>query len=517
MSVKRKRVALTLDQKISIINDIESGKKQTAVAATFGIAKTTVNTIWLDRDNIKRAYEESPAGSRKRMRTAAYEDVEAALLKWFQLARSQNIPIGGQLMREKAAMFAQKLKHESFQCSGGWLDRFKARHGVVFREICGEAAAVDDNIVTSWLEKTLAPMLSSYHPRDVFNADETGVFYRLLPDKTFCFKGDSCHGGKQSKERITAMVCANMDGSEKLPLMVIGKFERPRCFKNVKTLPATYKFNKKAWMTSVIFTEWLRKLDRQFTAQRRKILMLVDNCPAHPHLQNFTSINLMFLPPNATSRLQPCDMGIIKNLKVKYRKLVAMRLMESIENKTTYEINVLDAMRMLRKAWADVTQQTVANCFAKAGFQLSMCVNYAPDDATTGDDGDEFDEEDDLPLSRLLPADVTFDEYAAVDDNVETCEQPTDDDIVAAVTAPAEPASAAPSDEEEEEEEGDSTSLDLPGRPQAMEALDTLQRYLLSVSNSDDAQMSLLSVEQFLTSKGRCTTQMTLDNFLRKQ
>jgi len=76
--------------------------------------------------------------------------------------------------------------------------------------------------------------------------------------------------------------------------------------------------------------------------------------------------------------------------------------------------------------------------------------------------------------------------------------------------------SAAPSDEEEEEE-GDSTSLDLPGRPQAMEALDTLQRYLLSVSNSDRAQMSLLFVGQFLTSKGRCTTQMTSDNFLRKQ
>jgi len=60
---------------------------------------------------------------------------------------------------------------------------------------------------------------------------------------------------------------------------------------------------------------------------------------------------------------------------------------------------------------------------------------------------------------------------------------------MAAVTAPAEPASAAPSDEEEEEEE-DSTSLDLPGRPQAMEALDTLQRYLLGIRNSDRAQMS---------------------------
>ena len=78
-----------------------------------------------------------------------------------------------------------------------------------------------------------------------------------------------------------------------------------------------------------------------------------------------------------------------------------------------------------------------------------------------------------------MPADVKFDEYAAVDENVETCEQLTDDDVVAAVRASAEPGSATPSDEEgeEEEEEGDLTSLDLPGRPQAMEALDTCLLY----------------------------------------
>ena len=72
------------------------------------------------------------------------------------------------------------------------------------------------------------------------------------------------------------------------------------------------------------------------------------------------------------------------------------------------------------------------------------------------------------------------------------CEQPTDDDIVAAATAPAEPGSTAASDEEEEEEGGQSTSLDVPGCAHAVEALDTLQRYLLSVSNSEDAQTSLL-------------------------
>ena len=54
--------------------------------------------------------------------------------------------------------------------------------------------------------------------------------------------------------------------------------------------------------------------------------------------------------------------------------------------------------------------------------------------------------------------------------------------------------------------EGASTSQGV----HRMEALDTLQCYLLGVSNSDRAQMSLLSVEQFLTSKGHCTTQMWL-------
>jgi len=56
---------------------------------------------------------------------------------------------------------------------------------------------------------------------------------------------------------------------------------------------------------------------------------------------------------------------------------------------------------------------------------------------------------------------------------------------------------------EEKEEKGDYTSLDLPSRLQDMEALDTLQRYLLRVSDRKNAQMSLLS---------HCITQMTLDN-----
>ncbi|XP_066149867.1 uncharacterized protein [Euwallacea fornicatus] len=56
---------------------------------------------------------------------------------------------------------------------------------------------------------------------DIFNGDETGLFYKTTPNKTLKFKGEKCAGGKQSKERITVWVCANMTGTEKRLLMVI--------------------------------------------------------------------------------------------------------------------------------------------------------------------------------------------------------------------------------------------------------------------------------------------------------
>ena len=64
--------------------------------------------------------------------------------------------------------------------------------------------------------KTLVPTLQRYKAEDVFNADETSIYWRLLPDKTHAIAGKTCSGEKQSKERITVLVCANMTGSEKV-------------------------------------------------------------------------------------------------------------------------------------------------------------------------------------------------------------------------------------------------------------------------------------------------------------
>jgi len=62
------------------------------------------------------------------------------------------------------------------------------------------------------------------------------------------FLGQKCTGGKLSKKRITVLFGANMSGSQKLPLLTIGKSKNPRCFKN-QVVPLNYRSNDKAWMT----------------------------------------------------------------------------------------------------------------------------------------------------------------------------------------------------------------------------------------------------------------------------
>lgn len=118
--------------------------------------------------------------------------------------------------------------------------------------MCGQSKAVDNS--TTW-SSTLKTLLNEYSPSDIVNADETGLFFRLLPDKTLEFKGVQCHGGKKkkSKERLNVMVCVNiMAGFEKIPLLVIGKQKNPRCLKTSKPCPPLMKHTKKSRLHSNI-------------------------------------------------------------------------------------------------------------------------------------------------------------------------------------------------------------------------------------------------------------------------
>ena len=125
-----------------------------------------------------------------------------------------------------------------------------------------------------------------------------------------------------AKDRITALVAVKMDGSDTRPLLIVGKSRQPRCFRGVQQLPLPYSNKKNAWMTGDLFRTWLADFEQDMAKKTRFIVVVVDNCAAHPKdsADNVPHIKLVFLPPNVTSVIQPCDMGIIRNLKANYRR-----------------------------------------------------------------------------------------------------------------------------------------------------------------------------------------------------
>lgn len=174
-----------------------------------------------------------PRGERKRIeelqyrektRKPTYYDVEGFLVFWFFWffdSRAKGLPITGPILL-KACSLGFMLSHEDFKpgCAKALAprQRFEDRHSISYKNIVGNAASPDDESLQPWLGKHLDRIFATYADRNICNADETGPFYRLLPTKTLPSKDEKCVGAKTSKEHVTLLVCANMDGSDKRKL-----------------------------------------------------------------------------------------------------------------------------------------------------------------------------------------------------------------------------------------------------------------------------------------------------------
>jgi hypothetical protein len=149
----------------------------------------------------------------------------------------------------------------------------------VTKKVHGDAGNVNNDDIIEWERTTLARIHSSYKPENIFNIDEFGLLYRMRPNSTQTFKKTPKSAlalGKASKKRITVLIGASATG-EKLPLSIIGKSERPRCFGKLRVLPCDYNHNRRAWMTRQIWRTIIEKLERKMRREKRKIAVIVDN------------------------------------------------------------------------------------------------------------------------------------------------------------------------------------------------------------------------------------------------
>jgi selenocysteine lyase/cysteine desulfurase len=84
-------------------------------------------------------------------------------------------------------------------------------------------------------------------------------------------------------------------------------------------------------MTTTIMREYLLWFWSYLQTKKpgKKVLLLMDNHSAHVAAMEalkeensviFNTIEVLFLPPNTTSRYQPYDQGIIASFKLHYRR-----------------------------------------------------------------------------------------------------------------------------------------------------------------------------------------------------
>ena len=135
------------------------------------------------------------------VRESKYSDVNKALYQWYLLAVSKNVFPDDTQLAEKAKEIASKLGLSDFKASNGWLDRWKKRHNIKKMTISGESSDVSGSTVSSWKER-LTEIIEGYGIDDVWNLDETGVFWQALADKGFGRRVRQCKGGKKGKQRI---------------------------------------------------------------------------------------------------------------------------------------------------------------------------------------------------------------------------------------------------------------------------------------------------------------------------
>ena len=118
-------------------------------------------------------------------------------------------------------------------------------------------------------------VVRGYSAENIWNLDETGCFWRALPEHGFGRKGLECKGGKKAKQRFTIALIANAAGGKETPI-VIWKAEKPRCFKGIDTskLPVKYFSQTNAWMSGEILDAVLTKLNRRLSSSRSVVLLM---------------------------------------------------------------------------------------------------------------------------------------------------------------------------------------------------------------------------------------------------
>jgi hypothetical protein len=444
---KKQRKSLTLEEKLDVIKRYERNERNVDIVRVTGISESTLRTIRNQDEKIKESCKGAmrmTASKITQIIPPIMEKLERMLAQWIEHQNQQAVPISTIIIQAKAKTLFENQnavepdpKVQTFAASAGWFERFKRRHGFHNLKLIGDAAAADLFPAENFPAQLQAAIEEHcYLPQQVFNLDETGLFWKRMPSRTFISAQEkTAPGFKSSKDRLTLLLGGKASGDYKTKPLMVYRSENQRALKayskehlpvvwlsnttgwttGVQSLtgagnfssspcvqtgsgahPASYpigtggpfpgvkrsrgvtlathphlvprlsmsrsntsspplclhgmqrdsftlltftlwRSNRKAWITTAVFESYFsNELSRELKAYCERInvpfriLILLDNAPGHPAsiADVDENINVMFLPPNTSSLIQPMDQGVTATFKSYYLRRTFIQMVK---------------------------------------------------------------------------------------------------------------------------------------------------------------------------------------------
>lgn len=379
-----KRHMLTLRQRLEILKRLEEGATAQQISSFYNLHIATVRKIKHNAIQLRRYAEQAGSSDKKRMRRPMNEELEGRLYTWLLERRTVGDCISNRLLREEATNINKELGGPlSFRASEGWLSRFKMRYKI------NNIHTQEDKNDEAAMSKFLEDLKNIIYEQDIdldnlYNMDETGLAWKALPEKTLDLLNRKKGDGKLLKKfRFTVGLCSNATGSHKLPLLIINKYANPRALKNCKgRLPVVFKAQQNACMTKKLFLDWYVNNFKTSVKKHQlengtcgAVLLIVADSKVHslpPQILKDERFNILFVPPNASSLIQPMNQGIIENTKYSFRHKMLQLILccPGGIHQFFVEYDLKEGIELLIEAWASITPCIIKNAWNKVLQQV---------------------------------------------------------------------------------------------------------------------------------------------------
>ncbi|KAM6459100.1 tigger transposable element-derived protein 1-like [Liasis olivaceus] len=202
---------ITIELKKEIVEKHDRGIRVTDLGSEYKMAKSTISTVLKNKDAIKGADVAKGVTTLTKQRTQVLEEVEKLLLVWLNEKQLAGDSVSEAMICEKARKLHSDLLQkkpststasEEFKASRGWFEKFLKRSGIHSVTRHGEASSSDKAAAEAYKKEFEEFMKAEgYVAQQVFNCDETGLFWKKMPKRTYITQEEKIPNGRDVKSK----------------------------------------------------------------------------------------------------------------------------------------------------------------------------------------------------------------------------------------------------------------------------------------------------------------------------